>query len=480
MRCLRPDRLAALASGRLARGRAAEARRHLAECAACRLALSRIDAATAALREAALLPAPEITGPRSEATIRWLRLPPARAVRPGFAVAFALTACIAALALFVGRAPHRAELAPRLALAPPSHPAELGALITLLGGRVELTRGAHTAPLTADSVLRAADRLTTARGARVAAEWSAGSGFLLLGNAELAFEELAPASQRFRLPRGEVDVRVGAAPPGARETLAVQTPGHLVSVHGSWFTVAADGPRTTVEVLEGSAEVTELDGSASTLLTAPARAVFGPGRSSNVPLSARDAAARRAESALNLIAFDDLARATAATGLLAVSSEPLGTLAIDGVTLGPTPLEVRRPLGRHFVEIDRRDFLPLKRWVVVGPERGELRVALVRSGTDLAPEGPIGIEEMVRLRAHQIRACYERSLKRDPTLKGTVTLRLHIGASGRVTRTHVDDSTLADPLVAECLAHEAAAWKFTLGPAGRPATVVYPFVFRPQ
>ena len=80
-------------------------------------------------------------------------------------------------------------------------------------------------------------------------------------------------------------------------------------------------------------------------------------------------------------------------------------------------------------------------------------------------------------RAAQIRACYERRLKRDPSLAGTVSLRLRVGGAGQVTRVDVEESTLPDPLVAECLRREAAGWSFVVG---RNATVVYPFVFRTQ
>ena len=90
---------------------------------------------------------------------------------------------------------------------------------------------------------------------------------------------------------------------------------------------------------------------------------------------------------------------------------------------------------------------------------------------------PVEIESMVRRRASQIRACYERRLKRDPSLAGTVSLRLRVGDAGQVTRVDVEQSTLPDPLVADCLRHEAAGWSFA---QGRNSTVVYPFVFRTQ
>jgi hypothetical protein len=90
---------------------------------------------------------------------------------------------------------------------------------------------------------------------------------------------------------------------------------------------------------------------------------------------------------------------------------------------------------------------------------------------------PVEIEEMVRRRATHIRGCYERGLKRIPSLAGTVSLRLEVGDAGQVRRVAVEESTLSDDVVADCLLHEARGWSFSVG---RNATVVYPFVFRPE
>jgi hypothetical protein len=76
-----------------------------------------------------------------------------------------------------------------------------------------------------------------------------------------------------------------------------------------------------------------------------------------------------------------------------------------------------------------------------------------------------------------IRTCYERSLKRDAQLTGTISLRLRIGSHGAVTQTAIEDSTLSDPGVGECLQKEAARWKFE---KGRNVTVIYPFEFKPE
>jgi hypothetical protein len=257
----------------------------------------------------------------------------------------------------------------------------------------------------------------------------------------------------------------------------VSTPDHVVSVHGTWFTVASAAHTTIVEVLEGTVEVTERDGSASTMLTAPARATFGRGRTLTSALSGREAARLRAASEMNLMAWAGLEAARAASGALMVASNPPAELAVDGVVLGSTPLDVRRPLGRHYVELTRGDFRSVHQWVTVGKEAGELRLGLVAAPAHEGDSAPVEIESMVRHRASQIRACYERRLKVDSSLAGTISLKLRVGGAGQVSRVDVEESTMPDPLVAECLRREAAGWSFAVG---RNATVVYPFVFRTQ
>jgi len=349
--------------------------------------------------------------------------------------------------------------------------------VTLIGGDVEVARGdAPAQRLSLDTRLGATDRLTTTANARAAAQWSEGSGFLLSGDSELTLARLEPRTQRLELGHGQISVRVGPHEPG--ESLHVITPDHIVSVHGTWFTVASAQHVTTVEVLEGTVEVTNRDGSSSTLLTAPARATFGRGHTASTALSGRQAARLRAESEMNFLPWPGLEAARAASGALLVASQPPAELAVDGIVVGGTPLAVRRPLGNHYVELTRADFRTLQKWVAVGREPSELHAALVHAPpAEDAESAPVEIESMVRRRASQIRACYERRLKRDPQLAGTVSLRLRVGDAGQVTRVDVEQSTLPDPLVADCLRHEAAGWSFA---QGRNATVVYPFVFRSQ
>jgi ferric-dicitrate binding protein FerR (iron transport regulator) len=470
MRHLKGVALADLARGKLAD--ADGARLHLDDCAECRTAFERVRSAQLAFADVLDAPLPEVGVIRGEATVRWTRLPAPRRVRPSFVVGLGFAAAAAAIFL-MWRPARPVEVGPIVHVRPaPPRETTLQALVTLLGGVVNVTHGEKTARLEPSMAISRGDRLVSTEDARVAAQWAEGSGFLLLGDSQLDIQRLAAQEIRLALSRGKIDVRRG--PHGPDDALQVVAPAHVIRARGTWFTVAAAQYTTTVEVLEGVVEVSDREGGASTLLHAPTRAVFGRGHNTQTPIGVHEAAQLRTGSEMNLLS----PAALAVNGLMKVNSDPAGTLAVDGVELGPTPLVARQPLGRHYLEIGRHGFVTLHRWVTLGPEPDEVRVALVKSNVPEAPTSvPVEIESMLHARATQIRGCYERRLKRDPSLAGTVSLRLKVGDVGQVQRVDIDESTLDDPMVAECLRKEAMGWSFT---QGRNATVVYPFVFRTQ
>ena len=141
------------------------------------------------------------------------------------------------------------------------------------------------------------------------------------------------------------------------------------------------------------------------------------------------------------------------------------------------PLKLRRIQGRHLVELSRPGFGTVSRWVSIGLEPGEIRAALTeeRAAPAMVPAEPEEIQQLVQLRRRQVSSCYNHGLKRDPALAGTVALRIRIGEAGQVLATGVENDTLTDPTVAECLRREAAGWAFA---HARNVTIVYPFVFR--
>lgn len=464
---IRPDRLADFARGRLADGRMEKISRHVGECAHCKTALERVREAQRALEAAANQAVPEVYTPRAEATFRWMRVPAPSRVRPIWWFGLVGSTALAGFALMLSlrSLPEPTPLArgvvkPAPAIVDP--PAE--ALVLLLAGRVEQRRDGMLNHMTAAATVREADHLSTAAQARLVAQWADGAGFLVGGATELGVERFHQRTQRFALEGGQFDLRV---PASSVETAIVRTPNHLITTHGSWFVVAADARSTTVEVLEGSVEITDLDGSSSTVLRAPAKTAFRRGRIE--ALDPHREAGLRKEAELHLQPFDHLRN----TGLVSIGAS--GSLDLDGLQYGAAPATVRLPLGRHMIEVSRRDLPTISRSITVERE-AELKVALM---TPSAPEPDAGtVEELVAKKQRQIRGCYERSLKRDPSLQGALWLQMKVDARGRIVDTVIEPgATLEDPQVASCLQHEARTWRLS---QSKNATFAYQFVFRPR
>ncbi len=496
LHCPAPARLADHQAGALSDGARAAIQAHLQECAACRTANARVAAARQSLSEIAAVTAnvqSTLSQPRIEAALRWSRTQPVYVEPSPFRWGFAFAGlAAAALAGFVGwRAFHRASptVAPRIeiahadriapAVAPAPKPQMLEALVTLVGGDARLGRAqGGDEKLDAMARLGVGDRLLTAASARVAFQWAEGSGALLGPSSALHLARLDQRAQELALDGGELAVRVGPHQPG--EALRVVTPHHAIEVRGTWFVVSVDAHGTTVQVLEGVVEVAALQGDgSSTRIAAPQRAVFPAGRGVGEgarPLSGREASALRQGSEMGLLAWTSLDKELTSTGVFRVGSAPPAELVVDGVSFGPTPVALRRPLGGHLVELTRPGFATIRRWISVGNEPGDLHVAMHTEVEQpkSTPPTPEEVMEVVRNHRRQTTACYEHSLKRDPTLAGTVTLEIHVGPTGQVAGTRIEKDSLRDEEVVECLRREASSLAFA---HARNVTVVIPFDF---
>jgi TonB family protein len=84
----------------------------------------------------------------------------------------------------------------------------------------------------------------------------------------------------------------------------------------------------------------------------------------------------------------------------------------------------------------------------------------------------------VKARLKSIQGCYERELKRSPTLKGKVLVRFSILASGRTGEVEIEESTLGSEAVGSCIRTVIRGWVFPFKPEG-DVSVAYPFVFSP-
>lgn len=79
----------------------------------------------------------------------------------------------------------------------------------------------------------------------------------------------------------------------------------------------------------------------------------------------------------------------------------------------------------------------------------------------------------------QIRNCYERQLKQNPLLEGSMTLAVRVAPDGRVDGTQVSGS-LRDRDVFACVRNVASHMRFP-APGGRDCAMIQvPFTFTPQ
>ena len=95
------------------------------------------------------------------------------------------------------------------------------------------------------------------------------------------------------------------------------------------------------------------------------------------------------------------------------------------------------------------------------------------------------VQRSIRRNRSQVRACYEKALDIDPTLKGSVTFSWDINDKGKVaepkmaSRSLTGDGELEDrEAMIQCITDRIKNWKFPSAPKGQEVHVSYPFTFR--
>ena len=84
----------------------------------------------------------------------------------------------------------------------------------------------------------------------------------------------------------------------------------------------------------------------------------------------------------------------------------------------------------------------------------------------------------VKVRLKAIQNCYEKELKRNPSLKGKVLVRFTISRAGRVGDIDIEENTMGNEAVASCIRTVIRSWIFPFKPDD-DVPVSYPFVFSP-
>ena len=88
------------------------------------------------------------------------------------------------------------------------------------------------------------------------------------------------------------------------------------------------------------------------------------------------------------------------------------------------------------------------------------------------------IKAVVKAKTPQVRACYERELKKHDGLRGKVVLGWTIQPSGKVTGARVVRNSTRNSEMTPCMVRAVSDWRFPR--AQEPFDVEYPFVFKPR
>lgn len=91
---------------------------------------------------------------------------------------------------------------------------------------------------------------------------------------------------------------------------------------------------------------------------------------------------------------------------------------------------------------------------------------------------PAQVKAVVKAKTPQVRACYERELKKQDGLRGKVVLGWTIKADGRVTGARAVRNSTRNTAMIPCMISAVSSWRFPRAEAG--FDVEYPFVFKPR
>jgi hypothetical protein len=90
---------------------------------------------------------------------------------------------------------------------------------------------------------------------------------------------------------------------------------------------------------------------------------------------------------------------------------------------------------------------------------------------------PSIIRRIVRAHENEVRSCYMQGLARNPSLSGRVAVQFVISGMGAVVTSTVQETSLRDRSVAQCVAQAVGRWRFPRPQDGGTSVVTYPFVF---
>ncbi len=86
------------------------------------------------------------------------------------------------------------------------------------------------------------------------------------------------------------------------------------------------------------------------------------------------------------------------------------------------------------------------------------------------------VERLVSLNAGQLRDCYEKALVKNSNLSGKLVVNLVIKEDGKPSDISIQNSTIRDPMMEQCIISRVSSWTFPK-PTGGKTPLRFPFIF---
>jgi len=351
-------------------------------------------------------------------------------------------------------------------------------IVTLVQGRVRanLHVGEPPRAIALSSPLGEGAHLRTSANALVAVQTGTDTGFQLAPGTEIDLVALRTSGAVLRLESGRVASRVRHLK--ADQAYRVVSGDLLIEVRGTRFDVERNGRTTIVSVREGVVAVRRLVRSAGdeeVLLRAPAVARFEDG--------VAVAQAERSDTTPDLHdLWIHVPRGTE-TALRLPPLPGVSRVEVDGIDVGSGDSLLSHPRGTAEVVVYPLEGGPIRTEVAVDHTTTTFRMPEAQPQTptwrpSVGQMDRVALSRAMASYSTQVRRCYDRRLKRMPTLRERIELRITIGTDGTVA-----NATLRgeghDAEVSECVLTVARRWTFQ-APQGGPVTVNVPFNFAPR
>ncbi len=176
-------------------------------------------------------------------------------------------------------------------------------------------------------------------------------------------------------------------------------------------------------------------------------------------------------------AFGDILKDTGVTDIaqaLQGARDGLAVASVDDATAGRrkgaeqgqvTGIETLGTEGVRQVGLDEK-----------GPASVVGRVQTEKLEIDTPDIDERALSRWLNQRKPAVQSCYERELKRAPTLQGRMVIRFAVDVRGHVARVGFEDDTLHSPAVQQCITTVMRAWVLPFQPEDE-VPVALPFIF---